>query len=71
MALAEAQLGHWEKAQESLVKALDYRTDSKLSAIDGALQATLVRATHTRSSAGAFHSNRPDFTFDRNRNFSN
>uniref|UniRef100_H3CTM1 Neutrophil cytosolic factor 2 n=1 Tax=Tetraodon nigroviridis TaxID=99883 RepID=H3CTM1_TETNG len=41
MALAEAQLGRWEKAQESLVKALDYSSDSKLGAIDKALQATL------------------------------
>lgn len=44
MALAEAQLGRWEKAQESLVKALDYSSDSKLGAIDKALQATLVLA---------------------------
>lgn len=43
IALTEAQLGHWEKAQESLVKALDYRTESKLGVIDNALQATLVR----------------------------
>ncbi|XP_034998574.2 neutrophil cytosol factor 2 [Hippoglossus stenolepis] len=41
MALAEAQLGHWEKAQENLVKALDYKTDAKLNAIDRALQSTL------------------------------
>lgn len=47
MALTEAQLGHWEKAQESLVKALDYRTDSKLTAIDNALQATLVSRIYT------------------------
>lgn len=51
IALTEAQLGHWEKAQESLVKALDYRTDSKLGVIDNALQATLVRIhTHARVS---------------------
>ncbi|XP_035517423.1 neutrophil cytosol factor 2 isoform X2 [Morone saxatilis] len=41
MALAEAQLGHWEKAQENLVKALDYKTDAKLNIIDKALQSTL------------------------------
>ncbi|XP_056868195.1 neutrophil cytosol factor 2 isoform X2 [Takifugu flavidus] len=41
IALTEAQMGHWEKAQESLVKALDYRTESKLGIIDNALQATL------------------------------
>lgn len=35
-------MGHWEKAQESLVKALDYRTESKLNVIDSALQSTLV-----------------------------
>lgn len=43
IALTEAQLGHWEKAQESLVKALDYRAEGKLGVIDNALQATLVR----------------------------
>lgn len=42
MALAEAQLGNWEKAQEKLVKALDYKTDAKLNMIDRALQSTLV-----------------------------
>lgn len=42
MALAEAQLGKWEKAQENLVKALDYKTDIKLNLIDKALQSTLV-----------------------------
>uniref|UniRef100_A0A8C4NSS0 Neutrophil cytosolic factor 2 n=1 Tax=Dicentrarchus labrax TaxID=13489 RepID=A0A8C4NSS0_DICLA len=41
MALAEAQMGHWEKAQENLVKALDYKTDAKLNIIDKALQSTL------------------------------
>ncbi|XP_074549964.1 neutrophil cytosol factor 2 [Halichoeres trimaculatus] len=40
-ALCEAQLGNWEKAQENLVKALDYKTDTKLNAIDRALQSTL------------------------------
>lgn len=48
MALTEAQLGHWGKAQESLVKALDYRTDSKLGLIDNALQATLVSRRYPR-----------------------
>lgn len=42
MALAEAQLGNWEKAQEDLVKALDYKTEAKLNIIDRALQSTLV-----------------------------
>ncbi|XP_076577520.1 neutrophil cytosol factor 2 [Chaetodon auriga] len=41
MALAEAQLGNWEKAQENLVKALDYKTEAKLNIIDRALQSTL------------------------------
>uniref|UniRef100_UPI0037E88D45 neutrophil cytosol factor 2 n=1 Tax=Semicossyphus pulcher TaxID=241346 RepID=UPI0037E88D45 len=41
MALSEAQLGNWEKAQESLVKALDFKTETKLNAIDKALQSTL------------------------------
>ncbi|XP_034021333.1 neutrophil cytosol factor 2 [Thalassophryne amazonica] len=41
MALSEAQLGHWLKAQEHLVKALDYKTEAKLSIIDKALQSTL------------------------------
>lgn len=41
MALAEAQLGNWEKAQQNLVKALDYKTDAKLNIIDKALQSTL------------------------------
>lgn len=41
IALSEAQLGNWEKAQENLAKALDYKTESKLSIIDKALQATL------------------------------
>lgn len=49
MALTEAHLGRWEKAQESLVKALDYRTDSKLTVIDSALQATLVSRIYTRA----------------------
>lgn len=42
MALAQAQLGDWEKAQENLVKALDYKTEAKLNIIDRALQSTLV-----------------------------
>ncbi|KAM8731466.1 neutrophil cytosol factor 2 isoform 1-T1 [Acanthopagrus schlegelii] len=41
MALAQAQLGDWEKAQENLVKALDYKTEAKLNIIDRALQSTL------------------------------
>ncbi|XP_078136586.1 neutrophil cytosol factor 2 [Sander vitreus] len=41
VALAEAQLGHWEKAHESLVKALNYKTDAKLNIIDKALDSTL------------------------------
>ncbi|XP_061569404.1 neutrophil cytosol factor 2 [Cololabis saira] len=41
VALTEAQLGNWEKAQESLAKALNYKTESKLSIIDRALQSTL------------------------------
>ncbi|XP_071341862.1 neutrophil cytosol factor 2 isoform X1 [Trachinotus anak] len=41
MALAEAQLGNWEKAQENLVKALDYKTEARLNIIDRALQSTL------------------------------
>ncbi|XP_070784165.1 neutrophil cytosol factor 2 [Enoplosus armatus] len=41
MALVEAQLGNWEKAQVNLVKALDYKTDGKLNILDRALQSTL------------------------------
>ncbi|XP_059183269.1 neutrophil cytosol factor 2 [Centropristis striata] len=41
MALAEALLGHWEKAHENLVKALNYKTDSKLNIIDKALDSSL------------------------------
>uniref|UniRef100_A0A7N8YQ59 Neutrophil cytosolic factor 2 n=1 Tax=Mastacembelus armatus TaxID=205130 RepID=A0A7N8YQ59_9TELE len=41
MALVEAQLGNWEKAQENLVKALDYKTEVKLTVIDRALQSIL------------------------------
>uniref|UniRef100_A0A3P8W273 Neutrophil cytosolic factor 2 n=1 Tax=Cynoglossus semilaevis TaxID=244447 RepID=A0A3P8W273_CYNSE len=41
MALAEAELGNWETAQENLVKALDYKIEAKLNAIDKALQSTL------------------------------
>uniref|UniRef100_A0A8C9Y7B1 Neutrophil cytosolic factor 2 n=1 Tax=Sander lucioperca TaxID=283035 RepID=A0A8C9Y7B1_SANLU len=41
VALAEAQLGHWEKAHESLVKALNYKTDAKLNIIDKALDSAL------------------------------
>uniref|UniRef100_A0A3P9NVF4 Neutrophil cytosolic factor 2 n=1 Tax=Poecilia reticulata TaxID=8081 RepID=A0A3P9NVF4_POERE len=43
IALAEAQLGNWENAQKNLAKALDYKTEAKLSVIDKALQATLKR----------------------------
>lgn len=42
MALAEAHLGQWEKAQKNLAKALEYKTDAKLSIIDRAMQSTLV-----------------------------
>lgn len=42
MALVEAQLGNWEKAQEDLVKALDLKTETKLNLVDKALQCTLV-----------------------------
>ncbi|XP_068566164.1 neutrophil cytosol factor 2 [Cebidichthys violaceus] len=41
MALSEAQLGHWDKAHEHLVKALNYKTDTKLTIIDRALDSTL------------------------------
>ncbi|KAM4533521.1 neutrophil cytosol factor 2 [Odontesthes bonariensis] len=41
MALAEAQLGDWQKAQQNLAKALDYKTEAKLSVIDRALQSVL------------------------------
>ncbi|XP_029004492.1 neutrophil cytosol factor 2 [Betta splendens] len=41
MALAEAQLGNWEKAQDHLVKALDLKTEAKLNLIDRALQSIL------------------------------
>ncbi|XP_068603890.1 neutrophil cytosol factor 2 [Brachionichthys hirsutus] len=40
-ALAEAHLGNWEKAQETLVEALDDRTDAKLNVMDRALQSVL------------------------------
>ncbi|KAG7525324.1 neutrophil cytosol factor 2 [Solea senegalensis] len=45
MALAEAQLDNWEKAQEYLVKALDCKTEAKLNIIDQALQSTLKQKT--------------------------
>ncbi|KAM3593650.1 uncharacterized protein V6R79_017944 [Siganus canaliculatus] len=41
VALVEAHLGNWEKAQENLAKALDYKTEAKFNVIDKALQATL------------------------------
>uniref|UniRef100_A0A8C5B7I8 Neutrophil cytosolic factor 2 n=1 Tax=Gadus morhua TaxID=8049 RepID=A0A8C5B7I8_GADMO len=43
MALCEAHLGHWDKAQVHLVSALDYKTEAKLTLIDRALQSTLKR----------------------------
>ncbi|XP_072306665.1 neutrophil cytosol factor 2 [Eucyclogobius newberryi] len=39
MALAEAHLGNWKNAQQNLMKALDYKTESKL--IDKAYQSIL------------------------------
>lgn len=42
IALTEAQLGNWEKAQENLAKALEHKTEAKLNIIDRALQSTLV-----------------------------
>ena len=47
MALSEAHLGHWEKAREHLVSALNYKTESKLNLIDRALQSTLVSHKHS------------------------
>uniref|UniRef100_A0A669CQZ0 Neutrophil cytosolic factor 2 n=1 Tax=Oreochromis niloticus TaxID=8128 RepID=A0A669CQZ0_ORENI len=41
MALVEAQLGRWEKAQEYLMKALDYKTEARFNIIDKALQSIL------------------------------
>ncbi|CAL1596603.1 unnamed protein product [Knipowitschia caucasica] len=41
MALAEAHLGNWKNAQENLLKAQDYRTESKLNLIDKAFQSIL------------------------------
>ncbi|KAJ3611491.1 hypothetical protein NHX12_021506 [Muraenolepis orangiensis] len=41
MALSEAHQGHWKKAQDHLVAALNYKTESKLGLIDRALQSTL------------------------------
>nr|XP_057916898.1 neutrophil cytosol factor 2 [Doryrhamphus excisus] len=41
MALAEAHLGQWERAQKNLVKALEYKTDAKLSIMDRAMQSIL------------------------------
>ena len=48
MALNEAHMGHWDKAQVHLVSALDYKTEAKLSLIDRALQSTLVSRKHCR-----------------------
>lgn len=42
MALVEAQLGNWEKAQEHLTKALNYKTEARFNIIDKALQSILV-----------------------------
>ncbi|KAM6980651.1 neutrophil cytosol factor 2 [Aplochiton taeniatus] len=41
MALAQAHMGHWEKAQQNLVTALNLGTEAKLSQIDKALQSIL------------------------------
>ncbi|XP_061877481.1 neutrophil cytosol factor 2 isoform X1 [Entelurus aequoreus] len=41
MALAEAHLGEWERAQKNLVKALEYKTDNKLNILDRAMQSIL------------------------------
>lgn len=42
MALAEAQLGNWEKAEQNLRRALDYKTEAKLGVLEKAQQAVLV-----------------------------
>lgn len=42
MALAHAQLGQWEKAKETLLTALNLRTEAKLSHIDRGLECILV-----------------------------
>ncbi|XP_077365174.1 neutrophil cytosol factor 2 isoform X2 [Festucalex cinctus] len=41
MALSEAHLGQWEKAQKNLTKALEYKTDAKVNIINRAMQSTL------------------------------
>uniref|UniRef100_A0A8C8H1Q1 SH3 domain-containing protein n=1 Tax=Oncorhynchus tshawytscha TaxID=74940 RepID=A0A8C8H1Q1_ONCTS len=41
MALAHAQLGQWEKAKETILTALNLRTESKLSHIDRGLECIL------------------------------
>uniref|UniRef100_A0A3B3CHE8 Neutrophil cytosolic factor 2 n=1 Tax=Oryzias melastigma TaxID=30732 RepID=A0A3B3CHE8_ORYME len=41
MALAEAQLGNWEKAEQNLRRALDYKTEAKLGVLEKAQQAVL------------------------------
>uniref|UniRef100_A0A8C6WJH1 Neutrophil cytosolic factor 2 n=1 Tax=Neogobius melanostomus TaxID=47308 RepID=A0A8C6WJH1_9GOBI len=41
MALIEAHLGNWKNAQENLMNARDYKTESKLNLIDNALQSIL------------------------------
>lgn len=57
MALAEAQLGNWEKAQDNLVKALDLKTEAKLSLIDRALQSTLVGGQNVVKHLNSTHYN--------------
>lgn len=42
MSLVEAHLGNWEKAQENLSRALDYKTEAKFNIIDKALNSILV-----------------------------
>jgi hypothetical protein len=42
MALAHAQLGQWEKAKETILTALNLRTEVKLSHIDRGLESILV-----------------------------
>ena len=42
MALAHAQLGQWEKAKETILTALNLRTEAKLSHIDRGLECILV-----------------------------
>ncbi|XP_077480715.1 neutrophil cytosol factor 2 [Stigmatopora argus] len=46
MALAEAHMGQWEKAQKNLVKALEYKTDTKISVLDRAMQSILKQKVY-------------------------